>query len=328
MPLEFTNPETGETIEIPDGYQITVDRVDKETKQWSPQELVDHARQGAAASRRFQEAANLRKEAQATQSRVSELESELEEARERAQVADLMERARTDDEAFVEFATKYAGYSQQQAQQALAQRQRGQSKAPQQPTQDDNQSPQRPQGKSEGAQDTMDPNQSREFETIKSGLLDLMRENAQVKMLRALDSDPKLGKLTGEQKEFLVQNVMFPAAVSSMRESKAEHITDQVIQASRAAAEQKATTLGIIRDTSQDEQQKVQAQRQEVRRAVESVGPVETPLQEAIESGKTPDLPRMTDPNYGTKFAQAMAAKLASQTSAQQGSDQESTGQE
>lgn len=322
--VDPSNPEN--VVEVPDEFTLEVDKVNGETKNWSLSDTINNARAGAVSTQRFQEASEMKRTAEEVQQELQQKEEELEGLREKAELADLMVRAKDDDQAFLEFAQK-VGYTQEQAEQQL-EAARASGRRPNSTNQDT--PPQ--EGGREGDDDMalteeqkkelkaellkeLGVDSPNEFSAIKQATLEAKQREVMADARQALDNDPQLGKMTDGQKKYLVENAMFPAILDRLQSGN-EAYGPQVALASLEAAKKTASELGITpKPASEASKDETESSKQKMQMAAESVGPVEQPVQEAIEAGKLPEKPKMSDPQYSSKMTQRQLMMRAQQGS-------------
>jgi phage antirepressor YoqD-like protein len=322
--VDPSNPEN--VIEVPEEFRIEVDKVDGETKTWTAEEAINKARAGASATQRFQEASELRKQVEAEK---AEWEKQNEEMKQKAEFLDLIDRAKTDNDAYREVA-EANGLSREQADDML--RQAGRLQDQQTPgntgntgnTNTNTNTGTNGNRNSEGSESNMSVDKEQlkqaleelnmspdQFSAVTEMSVRQAREQVVGDLRRAIDNDPQLGKLNEGQKQHLVENSMFSAALEKLQSGNEGWRPDMAVSA-LDPAKKLATDLGIMPKATDDAQAEETKRRSEnFLKAAETVGPVEEPVRESIEQGKLPKKPKMSDPQYSGKMTQYRLMQLA-----------------
>jgi hypothetical protein len=299
MTIKFVNPENpDEVIEIPESFKASVEKVDGETKDWTLDEIINQSRQNFVATQRFQEASNLKKEADEKMAQYEKL----------AKMQELSQKATDGDvDAFEELA-RMMDYPEEEIERLKEQYLNPEPENDNQDTQDTNQG-------DDDVPDNNTPNDETvtvskaQWQQMYSAVQELSGKEVKSDLKKALDNDPNLGRLTDGQKDQVIDRFLMQDMMNQMESG--QPYSPQMLTQALETAKASLKDLGSLPETAEEESKaKKDAENKEKLAQIEtSLGSVPLNIKEVVEKGEIPERVPMTDPNYEKQTMQRLAAK-------------------
>ncbi len=267
----------GQKLNVDDNGKVTL-KIDGVEKQFTVTELMTLASKAGGADAKFQEASAIRGEAQ-KQLRLNELNK----------------TAETNDDAFRELG-RLKGVDSATVEARLQeyreyQREQSAGTGDEEEEEEEEEAPKKKRAEVPVVAKMSDEDKGK-LDQTNQWAMEQAKEKALGEMRKTIDNDPVLGKLSSGQKEHLLDNVMSGAVIGRLQQGQAFGPTTlaAALQDTKAAAGK----LGILPDATR----KIESQAVMLEKAGINLGPADSPLSTAVQTGKVPVREPMSSVNY------------------------------